>query len=72
MKEELDIGAQIVVNQHNGDGVISLWTSFGTLLQKAMDRSIPSKLQKKMNPSHEPWESHSIRRMLKHRDFSDE
>ena len=42
-QDELDKGPQTVANQHNnGDDVTTIWTSFRTLLQKAMDRSIPS------------------------------
>ena len=64
LKEELDKGAQTVVKQYNnGDGVATLWTSFRTLLQKAMDRSIPSRLQKKRTSL--PWLTHSIQKMLK-------
>ena len=64
MKEELDKEVQTVVNQYNnGDGVTPLWTSFRTLLQKAMDRSIPSRLQKKRTSL--PWLTHAIKKMLK-------
>ena len=39
-QDELDKGPQTVAN--NGDDVTTIWTSLRTLLQKAMDRSIPS------------------------------
>ena len=64
LKKELDKAAQTVVNQYNnGDCVATLWTSFRTLLQKAMDRSIPSRLQKKRTSL--SWLTHSIQKTLK-------